>query len=44
MYIENLENEILLNPAIELGCTSLKIITGYTDTECISYDFDKLLL
>lgn len=35
MYIENLENEILLNPAIELGCTSLKIITGYTDTECI---------
>lgn len=36
MYTENLENEILLNPAIEFGCTSLKIITGYTDTEFIS--------
>lgn len=35
MYTENLENKILLNPAVELGCTSLKIITGYTDIECI---------
>lgn len=35
MYTENLENSILLNPAKELGCTSLKIITGYTDIECI---------
>lgn len=35
MYTEKLENTILLNPVIELGCTSLKIITGFTDTECI---------
>ncbi len=35
MYTERLEETILLNPAIELGCTSLKIITGFTDTECI---------
>lgn len=35
MYTDNLEKSILLNPAKELGCTSLKIITGYTDTECI---------
>ena len=35
MYTEELENTILLNPAIQLGCTSLKIITGFTDTECI---------
>ena len=35
MYTENLKDSILLNPAKELGCTSLKIITGYTDIECI---------
>lgn len=35
MYTEKLEEPILLNPAVELGCTSLKIITGFTDTECI---------
>lgn len=35
MYTENLENSILINPAKDLGCTSLKIITGYTDLECI---------
>lgn len=35
MYTENLENSILLKPAKELGCTSLKIISGYTDIECI---------
>lgn len=35
MYTEKLEETVLLNPAIELGCTSLKIITGFTDTECI---------
>ncbi len=35
MYTENLENEILLNPVQAFGCTSLKIITGYTDIECI---------
>lgn len=35
MYTEDLENKILLNPVKELGCTSLKIITGFTDTECI---------
>ncbi len=35
MYTENLENSILINPAKDLDCTSLKIITGYTDLECI---------
>ena len=35
MYTEKLEDIILLKPVTELGCTSLKIITGYTDTECI---------
>ena len=36
MYTDNLKDEILLKPAIEFGCTSLKIITGYTDTEFIA--------
>lgn len=35
MYTDNLEDEILLKPALKRGCTSLKIITGYTDIECI---------
>ena len=35
LYTEKLEDYILLNPAKEFGCNSLKIITGYTDTECI---------
>lgn len=30
-----MKDSILLNPAKELGCTSLRIITGYTDIECI---------
>ena len=36
MYTDNLKDEVLLKPAIEFGCTSLKIITGYTDTEFIA--------
>lgn len=36
MYTEKLLDEILLKPALELGCNSLKIVTGYTDTEFIS--------
>lgn len=35
MYTDDLENKILLKPALDMGCTSLKIITGYTDIECI---------
>ena len=34
MYTEKLKDSILLDP-VKIGCTSLKIITGYTDTECI---------
>ncbi len=38
LYFNDLENIVLLNPAKKsnLGCSRLKIVTGFTDTERIS--------
>lgn len=36
MYTENLEESILIKPAKAKKCNSLKIITGFTDIECIT--------
>lgn len=35
MYTDDLVNPILIQPAFADECTKLKIVTGYTDTECI---------
>lgn len=35
MFTRDLTNKILLDPNLASQCTSLKIITGYTDVECI---------
>lgn len=36
MYTENLNQCILIRPAETKKCNSLKIVTGYTDIECIT--------
>lgn len=36
MYTENLDQYILIRPAETKKCNSLKIVTGYTDIECIT--------
>ena len=41
MYTKNLKETILIEPALH-GCTSLKIITGYTDTDFISQHLIEL--
>lgn len=44
MLVEDLEEKILLNPAVigEWGCDTLKIISGYTDVEMIARHLTRL--
>lgn len=41
IYTKKLENKVLVEPALN-GCTSLKIVTGYTDTDFIYRHLIKL--
>lgn len=44
MLLDDFEEEILLKPAYKenIGCDSLKIISGYTDAEMIARHLTKL--